>query len=280
MRIKHRFVFDSHSKDIINFLKTQKVELLEINKWGNSFMIFEDSENYGQVIDFFKTHKELRRLTAPWSSHCIYTKQERDEAKWLTIRPAWDYGYPQPSESSGYRHTTYDASNYCEICRNNLVQKESFVFKKSPNWGRRNFLALYWIYDEIFVSSRAESVFKSNDVRGVAFRSVLSLSGKEIEGTKQLVVEQYIKPGLKSESIESEFVCPKCGKSKYLTKSWLLCFAEEAFENIDSDVVKTSDKFGAEHACVSKIFISQRLRRIILDNKLDTDRIFDPVQLV
>jgi|GEM_PF-3343753 len=104
----------------------------------------------------------------------------------------------------GLSTVIYDVSAYCEKCNVGLVQKDDFLLKKSPSWGRRDFFSLTWVYDEIFLSDKAEAVFKENKVTGIEFRDVrCGMKKREIiQNTKQIIVSNRLKPGLPKTMIE------------------------------------------------------------------------------
>ena len=275
MKKKYRFTFGSDKEEVVDFLKEQQIEI-DIGELISACEIYSDKENIAEIINFLETHN-IRFW--PSTSECIYTKQELDEAEWLKVKGTWYSGYPQPERDSEFINITYDSSNYCDKCYKGLVQKDSFRMKKKPSFGSRNFMMLNWVHDELFVSDRVEAIFKKNDVKGVDFYKVLSKSQKEMENTKQLYIENYIEPGFMSESVEKELICPKCSFMKYLTKLGFIYYNKNVFNDVNADIVKSHDKFG-ELTCCSIIIVSQRLRKIILDNNIGRGLIFEPLQLV
>lgn len=91
MKIKHRFVFCSDEKASIRFLDKQKVkydkgEILSV------FEMFEDGDNFKLISDFMVSHNALN------TSEAIYTLEEIENAKWLSVRSRWMSHYPQPQD--------------------------------------------------------------------------------------------------------------------------------------------------------------------------------------
>ena len=242
----------------------------------NAINIFDDSENYQKIAGFLET-RNIFPCNA--TSKVVYTKQEIEKAEWLTVRCTWLSDYPQPADDFGYVNTTYASSDFCKKCLKGLVQKDSFSIKKKPNWGSKNFMMINWVHDELFVSSKVETVFTDNDVKGIDFYKVLNRSKKEIEGTKQIYVKNYLEPGLRSESVEYELICPVCNYKKYFPKLGLIYYNKDVFNNLNVDMIKSCEKFG-EITCISLIFITQRLYKIIVDNNLGRGLVYEPVQLV
>jgi len=283
MRIRRRFTFTEKDKKIIAFLKKQKLEFNldsgnDIIRYGTGdVFVYEDDERFNETAAFFERHGQPLNLTFAW---CEYTEQEIDEAEWLMIN-AWHNGYPQPSDNMGYLHTTYESSKCCNVCYRDCVQKDSFILKKKPKWGRKNFFELYWVHDELFISNRVVSAFENNNVKGIEFYDVLyGLKKREvINDTKQLFIKSRLKPGLRT-PIREDFVCSACGLVNHILKAGYVCFDKNVFDGIDVDVIKTSERFGADGKGINYILVTQRLRKIITDNKLENGIKFTPVQLV
>ena len=277
MKIKRRFAFSENNADVMGFLSKHKISLeFNIGSLINAINIYEDQENYQKIADFLAS-RDVFPCRA--TSKVEYSSREIDESEWLTIRSTWRNDYPQPADDFGYIHTTYDSSKYCEKCLKGLVQKDLFKIRKKPNFGSKNFLMINWIHDEFFVSNKVEAAFKENNVRGVDFYKVLNLSGKEMAETKQIYVNTYLKPGIKNESIEYELLCQLCSFKKYFQRLGYLYYDKSVFENLDVDMIKSSEKFG-EITCCSKLFITQRVRKIIINNNLSRGLVFEPVILV
>lgn len=299
MRIKRRFTFHQDEKKIFRFLDKHKIEYDHNDKsWSVAFELFEDQENFKLVDDFMSSKNRTGVATA------VYTKDEVENAQWLTVRSTWRNLYPQPEENGGYKHTTYDSSCRCEgnppiltlrngtthrelsnknlpehHCDKGLVQKNSFVLKKEPNWGSRNFLMIWWIWDEFFISLKAVEMLKNSDFTGFDFWDVLNTKGEAMSNTKQLLIKRYLDYGLHPISIQETFPCPICGFVKYFQKPGGNYFKKEIFDEVKEDIVKTSDKFG-EIGCSSLILVTHKFYKAITEAKLDRGLIFEPVELV
>lgn len=105
------------------------------------------------------------------------------------------------------------------------------------------------------------------------------MSQKKLEGVKQIFVNHYLPEGLCLDSIEREYVCPKCGFTKYLLKMRTIRFHKEIFDGVKYDIVKTSDKFG-ETSCDSLILINHNFYEVIKKANLDRGLVFEPVELI
>jgi len=278
MRVKHRFAFRDDNADAIHLLDKFKIKY---DKEHNivAFNIFESDDAFVTIERLLKSHNITSIPTA------VYTRDEIEYAQWLVIRSGWNILYPQPEEDMGYRFTTYDATNYCAgdepkyFCRKGLVQKEGFVLKKEPNWGARNFLAIHWVSDELFVSPKAAEVLRRSGLKGFDFYDVSSKSKKVFAGIKQLFINNYVGEGFSADAIQRKYVCPMCGFTKYWPKPGCFRFHKKIFEGVQDDIIKTTDKFW-EIQCDSLIFISQRFYQVINNAKLDRGLAFEPVVLI
>ena len=122
-----------------------------------------------------------------------------------------------------------------------------------------------------------------NNVTDVEYYDVIKYSKARniIDDTKQIYVKTYLQPGLKDESIYEVFTCVKCGAVKYDIKKNYFYYDKKVFDGITADIVKTSESYGVEGSKgTNLIFVSQRLRKILIDNKLDKGVYFAPIQLV
>jgi len=278
MRIKYRFAFNADEADVINFLRKKNIEY-EKSGFTVVFELYEEHEKFNEVKSYMESHNAIIIPNA------VYARNEINSAQWLTIRSSWGNLYPQPEDDMKYISTTYDSVDYCEgnepsyYCRKGLIQKESFVLKKEPNWGSRNFMMLHWVADELFMSPKAEDVLKSSNLKGFEIYNVLSKSKKELEGIKQIFVKTYLPEGFSADSIERKLTCPKCNFTKYWPKTGALRFHKRIFEGVQGDIVKTTDKFG-ETGCDSLILIAHKFYDVIKNAKLDRGLVFEPIELI
>jgi len=281
MRIKHRFVFDSRNNnfDIVALL-TQKNIAYDYSEESTIFEVFEDDKNFETIVKSLEPYGVFRN-----SPEAIYTKAEIKDAQWLTVRSNWHNLYPQPEDDMRYRFTTYDATDTCAgrnskcFCRNGLTQKESFVLKKEPRWGSRNFMMLNWVFDELFVSKKAEEVLTTSGLAGFEIYDVLSKSKRPLKEVKQVFVKTYLPQGFSVDSIEETYICPTCKLETYWPKAGSIHFHKEIFKDIVVDIAKTSDKFWATN-CASLILITHKFYKAITEAKLDRGLVFEPVKLV
>lgn len=274
MRIRYYYPFNSNQKEVLEFLDDQKVKY-DRGEIITAFELFEDDTHFENTKEFLELHDIHATVV-----EATYSQKELNESTWLSCRSSWRYGYPQPDqENMGYRFTTYDSENYCGHCGKGLVQKESFVIKKEPNWGARNFLMLNWVHDELFMTRKAEALLGKANLTGFSSYAVLSTNGSNMEGVRQIYVKKILENGLSDEAIREVIICPQCNSKKYMTETGPVCYNRNVFENISDDIVKSQEKFG-EITCSSMIFVSQKFYKTVTGNKLDRGLVFEPVRLI
>lgn len=273
MRIKYRYGFNNSESDVADFINKQNIRH---NKGDivTVFELFNDDEKFELTLDFLRN-----RNIEPTVSEAVFSQKEIDEAQWLSIRSTWRYAYPQPEKDQGYIFSTYNTKNYCDQCGKGLIQKENFTINKEPNWGSRNFLMLNWIHDELFITSKAESILRNSNLSGFSIYDVLNRSKRKLEKTKQIYVTNHLGYGLSNNIVSAELVCSKCNFKKYIRKPEFICYNKNVFENANEDIIKSYEKFG-EITCASIIFISRRFYNVIKKNQLDRGLDFEPIKLI
>lgn len=246
---------------------------------------------YGEIVSAVDISEndphwsELSRLlkleNRTYLSETKFSKKELLSAEWLTVRSQWHYDYPQPE--SRYKEITYTNEHSCPECGIGLVQQDSFRFKRTPKWGRRNFCMTNWVYDEFFVSPKAKELLESGDLQGFAFVGVLNKSGKEtLQDIYQMQIPGILPEGIvdSSENIREILNCPVCGKRKFRSNGrGQFVFKREIFENAP-DFVKSQERFGRGLIAARLIFISQKAYRFLTENKLDSSLVFEPIKTV
>lgn len=280
MRIKHRFSFNVNesTKEIVEFLSLKKMKYEIINEINFlSFEIYEDNENWDTLNVLIRSH-DIASL-----SKTVFTKKEILDSDWLSVSSKWVNQYPQPEVKDGYVRETFDIEKYCNKCGGGLTQKDAFMLKKTPKWGKRNILSLHWIEDEIFVTEKVEEELVKKDLKGFCFKSVKKYKKNEIlDNIKQLMVLNTLNQGmnLDKEDITKEIVCSECGSKKYvLSGRTKVRFNRDIF-NEDYDIVKTYEEFGDGLVSLRMILISQKFYRVLQELGWHKDLIVEPIELI
>lgn len=227
----------------------------------------------------------LKRTGKSWIADTIFTEDELMCAQWLRVRTTWRTGYPQPMDGFGYETITYNRDNYCADCGIGLKQVESFRIKKVPSWGRRHFFSLLWVDDELFVSKSVKKAFQADGITGVSFVPVKDRTGTiELNGIFQLQILNVLDEGLINtpNNLRTSTLCSKCGRRKSVSNKGIrVQFKHEIFDNAP-DVVKTGDYFGiaGNKGPSREIIISQKTYQTIVNNRLERNLSFYPIELV
>jgi len=156
--------------------------------------------------------------------------------------------------------TTYDLSNYCKSCAIGTVQKAPFRFKRSPVWGAKKILQLYWVYDQFFVRpSTWEELFKPI---GVGHRCVELASGTPLDDVVQL--DNQASASLDLDGFEFED-CAVCGRRRYLPN-----FAGYAPKpkSPDAPLFYSSEYFGSGFQSFKLVLVSKAFYQTILEARL------------
>ncbi len=280
MRIKHQFTFSKgeNSNDILNTIINNNINYVLANGIPLiTFDIFEDDEAWDEVNSLMISHNIMSL------KECIYSAEEYDNASWFVIRSKYRWEYPQPENQFEYKFLTYDNSNYCDKCGCGLVQKENFKVKKSPKWGKRSFLMLNWIEDELFTNYEVETVLSNYNLKGFKFIDLKNVRlNYSVDNIKQIYINNILRPGLlnQNDTILKEITCNNCGCNKIIMAGRGIIFSKGVFENIENDIVKSSEVFGDGRMCFRMIFASRNFYNAIRNSSLDKDLIFEPVILV
>lgn len=236
-----------------------------------------ESSPYWETVHYYVQKYALTCL-----SETTFSIEEQKASDWLCVRSMWRNGYPQPESKFRYQEITYN-NGHCEACGIGLQQINPFRIKTPPKWGKRCFMMLNWVEDEIFLNDQAKTILQENCISGVSFAEVKSKNDTCImQGIYQLTINAESKPGLISgqSSVQNVHVCPVCGQTKYHPSGvGMLTFRKEALEGMP-DTCKTSELFGWGKSAHRIILMRQSVYRVITDNHLDKGLLFSPINLV
>lgn len=279
MEIWNHFTFREDSHPLTSRYMKQNGIKYDCGAILNGVDISENDPHWPVLEQLLKQENIIRLVL----SETKFTKSELLEAEWLTLRSRWYYDYPQPENQ--YRDITYTSEFRCPCrdCGIELIQKDRFRFKRTPKWGKRNFCMTNWVYDELFVSTKAKELLEGSDLKGFSFLEVNSKSGKEtLPDVFQIQIPYILPEGIvdKTSNIKRIFVCPICGKQKLCGNGrGQFVFRKDAF--IDApDFVKSAEWFGGGTSASRRILINQKAYRFITENKLDSSLVFEPIRLV
>ena len=277
MVIVHRFVFNSCLSNVL--AEFDSINIICDKKSGlNILEISENDKNYPEISQIMKKPGVLESI------HELFSNSELEQADWLYIRSTWRCAYPEPRDHFGFLCTTYNmpksALDECSgmICRCQLKQTAPFSLGKTPNWKTRGFTMLNCVEDEIFVSDTVKHLLADSQIRGLSFQCVLDKKGNVLNNISQIIVNDTVDPGVDISCVQRFSVCPYCGNKKLVLKPGMLSISKTCFKSIQSDIVKTSERFG-EITDSRKILISHDFYKTIKQNKIDQCLVFQPISL-
>lgn len=163
----------------------------------HSATLFTDQPEYKQLIEALRCrgihYTELKEM--------LFSEDELASARFLEMRPAGYWGYPQPED--GFVDESYENAGCCPACGRGLVQNRPFLVKGPPRLGRNDILALNWTF-EFLVTQYLRDLVVSQGLSGAAFWPLLDYrSRKQVKGFYQLRVEHQMQAMLKTTEFET-----------------------------------------------------------------------------
>lgn len=279
MKIRHRIAYnkDLVSKKFIEFLKEKNAKFEKTNSYIGVAYLCEEDEWKDDLYRVLQKEKVTSLIDI------IYTKEEFEKAQWYSMRSKFRFEYPQPEDAFDYRNQTYDNSRYCSSCGCGLRQVEGFRINKAPKWGKRHFLMLNWIEDELFIDTIAQEYIISEKITGLEILDVINnKKNTTFEDIHQIYIENVLDPSLVNMelSVKEVLNCRSCGKVKYIYSGRGLSFKKDTFQGLDHDIVKSFETFGSGHMCARIIIVSKKFYQVLKKNKLDKDLEFEPITLI
>lgn len=274
MRIKYYLTFNDSNRDVKNFI--EKLGIHCNGSYGTySFNIYHDDENFIKLEPYIKTEKIM---CIPANAKYEYSKDEINKAEWFCIRSTHHWSYPQPEDE--YTEITYDNSNYCIDCGQGLIQKDFFRIKKEPQWGRRNFLHLNWVYDELFINDRIIGDFIYQQFTGIELLDVIHVKKNEaLHTVKQVKINNILNNGMIIENPQEIIKCKTCGREKYiLGLTSIYKYKKEVFNTFKFDFGKSYEIFGGGLIASRKNIVSKRVINYILNSGYNEIE-YIPIQL-
>jgi hypothetical protein len=241
-----------------------------------TFKIFEDDLNFEKLKKFID-----KKIISDFSGNAkyYYTSDEINSTEWFVIRSTHHWSYPQPENN--YNNIIYDNSNYCTGCGSGLIQKDIFQMKKEPSWGKRNFIHLHWVMDELFINSRILNNFKSQNFTGIEIENVNFYKKNIVLNTvKHLKICNILEKSFFIENPEKIITCEKCNKTKYVL-GWggFYKFNKTILNNNNCDFIKSHEIFGDGLMASRYIIASKKVLNYFILNKIDEIE-FKPIVLI
>ena len=273
MEINKKVAFDEDDKTLINYLQKHNISF---DEEYNILEMYESDPHW----EYIEKYVQKARLSV--LSETIFTKEELQNAEWMCVRSVWHYDYPQPFDNREYETVTYTRKHKCQECGQGLEQIDLFRMKKPPKWGKRHFMMMNWVGDELFVDEYAKTLLEK-EFPYLSFCEVKNKKGTEVfSGVFQIVIPKTLNEGVVEQQrrMREVLVCPCCRKKKYHTNGeGMLQMQRKAFADA-LDIAKTAEWFGWGCGADRRLIINQRMYQFILSHRLERSLEFSPIELV
>jgi hypothetical protein len=300
MRIVNRYLTYEHNKKLLLLLERLSIPFNEEKRSfgeGNDLYILEFIL-YEDDINFEEKSKQVQKFKLTPQIGTTFSQEDEENAEWFRMSTG-QFGYPQPEED--YFKITYTPENVCPQCEIGKRQINPFRFKTEPKAKHSQFLGLNWVFDEIFLREEAVKLLTRQNITGLRFSNPIIHKTKiPIETLHQIHVDTILPEGLLTSNLTFE-ICEKptdkkqiafikkqnpgyldlrfCGRKKYnFPVKGMMTFRREIFEK-QPDFVKPFEWFGSGGSSSRPILVSQRVRQLIIKNKL-RGAFFTPIALV
>lgn len=278
MEIWHRIAF--HAGDIPDFKEIlgnklgidYKVSPLPHREVGLIYFDITESHPHWPAVETL-----IQEIGASNIYNTIFSEEEILRASWSRLIPAFEQGYPQPENSWSANPITYEGE--CTKCGVYARQRESFRIKKEPRLGKKSFMSLYWTY-ALFAVPAVFEAFAENELSGYEkWPVLLHKTGQPAQSIAQVYMPYLATAALVPEETLKRNVCPECGTVKYFPHMrGYMQFTAELLD-ADLDFMLSREWFGDGHAAYREILVSNKVARLILENKLQGVQL-KPVKVV
>lgn len=197
-----------------------------------------------------------------------FTDRERLNAEWCII---WDDYSIEALRSEGYGwHQDYYIEQ-CPNCGAGWRQIKPFRIKQEPRLGKNQFCGFGSGF-ELFCTPEVLEEFSRQGVAGFeTWPLLLEKNNEPAKSLKQIVVTGVADPAIAEDLVErerySQTDCPVCGQTwhSHYIRGMLPLRRSALKTNVDFQL--TNEWFGNGRTARREILVSQRIVRLILDNK-------------
>ena len=222
------------------------------------------------------------------SYHPQYSEDERRRAKWLCARNITSKIVPVNCETVDGHECFIKKSKLGYPIGRHELQNEPYVIKSSVKWGRSAFVSAQYHTERLFCNDTIRTLLNAQGITGVHYLPVIKKTTKQpMNDIYQLSFTHTIPDGAVIGIARMEdYVCDQCGmhmlrwgdgRSHFGLRNGILD------ENIDLWQTQPMFLGSAPTEAVRgsrQLIISQRLYRVLKDNKLDRGFAFTPLDMV
>jgi hypothetical protein len=265
MEIRHRIGFNADAKPTLKTALDDvgieyKITSLPGHRVG--LVYFDVTESDRRWVH---VRELIQRKGASDVYDTMFPSEEILDAEWIRLMPVFEQGYPQPEKGMAWKRIAYE--HKCIECGAGYRQKVSLRLKKEPRLGQHDFLCLFWTYT-VFCTPRVLTALKAHQIQGYeVWDAIIHQTNQLSQEVSQLVFPHVAQPGLADEDQLQLQVCQQCGITKYSYHRRGYMHLKRDSLVADTDIQLTHEWFGSGHTGFREILISNRLARLILEEK-------------
>jgi hypothetical protein len=253
---------------------------LEANriKHEHRFSVKHPSQIRDYIFEISEDHLAFREIMGRLAREYTYvttffTDDERLKADYCIIRTDCSIlsSLDKANADSYYTFKAPYFSGFCSKCGTGWSQIAPFQLKREPKIGRNQFCGFGSGF-ELFCTSLVLGEFSSCKIGGFETWPLILEEGHEpIESLKQIMVTEVAEPAIAEDLVEHERYCqtdcPVCGQTwhAHYIRGMLPLRRTALKPNVDFQL--TNEWFGNGRTARREMLISQRVVRLILENK-------------
>lgn len=219
-----------------------------------------------------------------------YSEQEYKDAQWLSVRSCFSKVFPENlRDVTKGTCTAYQTSKGYSAMRHTYLIG-NYLVKKPVKWGKRFFAAGAYVSEyDLFCSQEARKIMELSGLNGVEYEPVRKKStGEEFSDIYRLNVLNVLPDrAIIPISDMDTYICDQCGMRMlgYRDCRGQYGIQRDSVSN-NLDFYITQPLFTANATAAfpvngfSKLIVSQRFYRLVLENKMDRSLIFEPISIV
>ena len=217
-----------------------------------------------------------------------YSQEEFNNAKWLTARNITGKVLPANCKTIDTYQCFVKHSKLDRPLGYHEIQNEPYILKAPIKWGRSAFVSAYCHEERLFCNDSVRSMLIAQGIVGIGFHSVLRKStGQPMDDISQIIPAHTVPDGaMVAISGMAEFVCDQCGMHMLKHTNGRGCFGLlDSILDEKIDIWQTQPMFFGRshtvcHSASSRLIISQRMYRFLVENKLDRGFVFAPLEMI
>jgi hypothetical protein len=275
MDIKHSISVNSTESDFLRAIINMGVvyNMIKLPGTGGNLitiLISELDPFWNSVVILVQTQKRFEVYGEGDMFETYFSEVEIRAAEWLRLVPSFEQGYPQPRAHWPIKQLSFEL-----LCINCAIynQTESMRLVKEPHLGKKTFMS-FITTAEIFARPAFFQALEDIQAMGYEAKKVLiHKTGTPSEVVSQLYVNNVAEPGLLDQNKLDNVICPVCGTIKYFAHmNGVMKYKKESLR-ADVDFIRTHEWFGSGYIAWREILVSNRIARLILDNKWEGVRL-------